>query len=385
MQRARSSSNDKFLKVLQETCYYPVAAEIVELFRRILQTYHHNDGDLSEEEMQVLADEIYRLIPTAHKTNMVGVHTVYKLQGPRCVYRCTWRELLAKGSYNHVYYADLTTMMTAGLYSAPAHPPVPQPAVVKVTVEVDDFRVYILENVIHAVLGALPGIQHMIVPIQFPFKVPVRGVPPYALAVVLDNPGHDNMGRFIETHEPNDDMMFSLLTTVTLMLVQAQQAYRFEHRDMKADNLMMGRGGEFGQVNKTTYPMFGRSLYFIDFGMTRFELDGEYIGCDCLHTDVSFNPCHDLQSLLCTLLEDFAKEFKTQAPMFFKYLQTMTAPIFDHLRRQHHNYDNSKSSTRHKRLCMYVAKERLPSFAPKKVLEDLEMYWNKEYQKLGLV
>ena len=374
MQRVRSSSNDKFLKVLLQTCYAPMAADIVSLFRRIVQSYHQNDGDMSEEEMAALADDIFRFIPTAHKTNMVGVHPVYKLQVQNNMYRCTWRELLAKGSYNHVYYADLTIIPTAGL---PA-PPTPQPAVVKTTVEVDDFRVYILENVIHAVLSVLPGMQHMIVPIRFPFKVPMRGVPPFSLAVVLDNPGEDNMGEFICTRDPNDDMMFSLLTTVTLMISQAQQAHRFEHRDLKADNLMMGRGGDQGLVNKTAYPTFGRSLFFIDFGMTRFELDGEYIGCDCLHTDVTFNPCHDLQSLMCTLIEDYSKELKSSAPLFLQYLQRMTTPIFDHLRKQHANYDISKSSTRHKRLCMYVAKERLPAFAPKKVLDDMESYWVKK-------
>lgn len=378
MQRARSSQNDKFLKVLQETCYAPIATEIVHLFRLILQTYHHNDGNLTEEELDELADQIYKLIPTAHKTNMVGVHTVYKFQTPKCTYRCTWRELLAKGSYNHVYYADLTTFFNTGLYSMPQQPPVPQPAVVKTTVEVDDFRVYILENVIHAVLSALPVMQNMVVPMNFAFKVPVRGVPPYALAVVLDNPGKNDLGDFIDTRNPNDDMMFSLLTTVTLMLSQAQQAYRFEHRDLKADNLMMKPGEAYGKVNSTTYPMFGWSLYFIDFGMTRFELDGEYIACDCLHTDVKFNPCHDLQSLLCTLIEDYSKEFQKHAPVFFQYISRMTAPIFDDLRRKHLNYNTSKSSTRHKRLCMYVAKERLPAFAPQKVLEDMETYWNQK-------
>jgi hypothetical protein len=367
MQRARTSSSDKFVKTLLQTCYAPIAPAVVDLFRRILQTYHQNDGDLSEDEMMDLADAIFAVIPTAHKTNMVGVHSVYKMNINDHVYRCTWRELLAKGSYNHVYYADLTTL-------PPAHgPPRPQAAVVKVTVEVDDFRVYISENVINALLGAMPGMQELVVPIRFPFKIPVRGVPPYTLGVVLDNPGYDNMGRFIEEKLENDDEMFSLLTTTAHMLQQAQQVCRFEHRDLKADNLMLRTGPQ-----SDSYPTFDRGLLFIDFGMTRFELDGEYIGCDCMHTDTTFNPTHDLQSLMCTLVEDYASDFQKRAPVFYQYLKRMTAPIFGTLRKLHANYDNLKPSSRHKKLCIFVAKERNMDFTPQKVLDDMMLYWRSK-------
>jgi hypothetical protein len=370
MQRARTSSSDKFVKTLQQTCYGPIAPAVVDLFRRILQTYHQNDGDLSDDELSELADAIFAVIPTAHKTNMVGVHSVYKMAINDHVYRCTWRELLAKGSYNHVYYADLTIL-------PPVHgPPKPQAAVVKVTVEVDDFRVYILENVIHAVLSVLPGMHDLVVPIRFPFKIPVRGVPPYTLGVVLDNPGYDNMGRFIEEKLEHDDEMFSLMTTTVLMLQQAQQICRFEHRDLKADNLMLRTAPADGAG--ASYPMFGRGLLFIDFGMTRFELDGEYIACDCMHTDTTFNPSHDLQSLMCTLVEDYAREFQKNAPQFYQYLKRMTTPIFNALRKLHANYDNLKSSSRHKKLCVFVAKERNNDFTPHKVLDDMMMYWKSK-------
>jgi hypothetical protein len=162
------------------------------------------------------------------------------------------------------------------------------------------------------------------------------------------------------------------------MLKQAQQACRFEHRDMKADNLMLtlSEPQERGIINgNASYPLFGRKLLFIDFGMTRFELDGEYLGCDCMHTDVTFNPCHDLQSLACTLLEDYFQEFRQNAPVFLQYLQRMTLPLFQGVRKQYSNYDTMKSSSRHKRLCMFVAKERNSAFTPVKVLEDMSMYW----------
>lgn len=375
MQRARSSSNDKFVKILQQTCYASSATEIANLFRLIVQTYHTNDGDLSADELSELADVIFKTIPTAQKANMVGVHAVYKLSQGNQTYRCTWRELLAKGSYNHVYYADLTIL-------PPAHhqAPTPQPAVVKVTVEVDDFRVYILENVIHAVLGALPVMRDMIVPIRFPFKIPVRGVPPFTLGVVLDNPGCDNLGRFIEDNLRNDDEMFSMFTNIALMLQKAQNACRFEHRDMKADNLMLHRIQEDQVLLRDSlyYPTYKRSVLFIDFGMTRFELDGEYLGCDCMHTDVTFNSSHDFQSLACTLVEDYAQELQTRSPNFYQYLKTGTDPIFDSLRKMYANYDNLKSSSRHKKLCLYVAKERNPNFTPHKIIEDMSSYWVKK-------
>ena len=374
MQRARTSSTDKFVKILQQTCYAPSASAIVEMFRRILQTYHQNDGELSEEELSEIADAVFNITPTAHKTNMVGVHSVYKIALQNNTYRCTWRELLAKGSYNHVYYADLTIL--------PPHsgPPKPQAAVVKVTVEVDDFRVYVLENVIHAVLSALPGMQEFVVPIRYAFKIPVRGVPPYTLGVVLDNPGYDNLGYFIENKLRSDDEMFSMFTTVAHMLQHAQKVCRFEHRDLKADNLMLRHVPHDRQAigdagNHATYPTFGRGLLFIDFGMTRLELDNEYIGCDCMHTDVHFNPTHDLQSLACTLVEDYAEDFKTRAPVFYQYLQRITAPIFASLARMYANYDNMKPNTRHKKLCLFVAKERNPEFAPHKILDEMIVYW----------
>jgi hypothetical protein len=374
MQRARTSSSDKFIKVLQQTCYASNAAEIADLFRKIVLSFHQNDGELTDEELGELAEVVFESIPTAHKANMVGVHTVYKLSLQDHTYRCTWRELLAKGSYNHVYYADLTTL--------PAENPIVQPAVVKITVEVDDFRVYVLENVIHAVLSVLPGMQHMIVPIRFPFKVPMRGVPPFALGVVLDNPGCDNMGRFIEEHMRNDDDIFSFFTTIAIMVQQGQAACRFEHRDLKADNLMLTKVQKDGILpNGSAYPMFCRGLLFIDFGMTRFEMDGEYFGCDCMHTDVAFNPCHDMQSLSCTLLEDYHEEFEKTAPLFLQYLQRLTYPLYQGLRKQHPNYENLKSSSRHKRLCTFVAKERNTSFTPQRILEDMTLYWQKKFQK----
>lgn len=376
MQRARSSSNDKFVKVLQQTCYASTATEIAELFRSIVQSYHKNDGDMSDEELSELADVVFKTIPTAQKANMVGVHAVYKLSQQNKTYRCTWRELLAKGSYNHVYYADLTIL-------PPAHhqAPAPQPAVVKVTVEVDDFRVYILENVIHAVLGVLPVMRDMIVPIRFPFKIPVRGEPPFTLGVVLDNPGYDNFGRFIEDDLKTDDEMFSMLTSIAIMLQKAQNACRFEHRDMKADNLMLQRIQEDRNLLRDSlyYPTFKRSVLFIDFGMTRLELDGEYLGCDCMHTDVTFNPSHDLQSLTCTLVEDYAQELQSRAPVFYQYLKNAALPIFDSMRKLYANYDNLKSSSRHKKLCLYVAKERNPNFTPQKILEDMGSYWSKKF------
>ena len=159
--------SDALVKVIADSCYGESAQEVAQLFREMLQTYHMADEKLGNARAIALSEMVFAAMPTALKTNMVGTDTVYRITVKDKNYRLTWRELLAKGSYNHVYYCDLTTDGGATT-----------PAVIKVTTESDnDLRVYLLENVLHALLYQLPRTRDLVVPIRFPFKIRRSGFP----------------------------------------------------------------------------------------------------------------------------------------------------------------------------------------------------------------
>lgn len=365
----KTGASDALVRTLKTSCYGEHAAEIASMFRTTLRSYHENEqGYAGEQELQELLDDLLNVIPTAHKVNMVGPFNVYKLKVKQHTFRCTWREMLAKGAYNQVYYADLTSVDVPGM-------PI-TPAVVKVTVETEDFRVYLLENVLHAILSQLPIIRDMVVPIRFPFKIVNRGIPAYSLAVVLDNPGLGHVGRFIENDLRTDDHMFSIVTQLCYMLHQSQTQYRFVHRDLKSDNILISEHDESMAIVdipavglRFEYPTFKRKLLFIDFGMSRLELDGEYLACDCLHDETSFNPCHDLQYYFCTLVEDYEDELRHRAPYFFSWLLEITAPLFTIIRDTYKNYNDAKSSVRQKRLITVVSREHMNAFVPLNMLQ----------------
>jgi hypothetical protein len=374
-------SQDPLVRIIRDSCYGENASAIAELFRHTLRSYHNDDdGYLSDDSLQSITSNLLSVIPSAYKVNMVGLFNVYKIRVKNRTYRCTWREMLAKGAYNQVYYADLAAVDSPDL-------PI-TPAVVKVTVETEDFRVYLLENVLHAILCQLPVISSMVVPIRFPFKIVNRGIPAYSLAVVLDNPGLGHVGNFIENDLRNDDQMFSILTQLAYMLHKAQNMCRMMHRDLKSDNIMLTEHKDVMETVdipliglKFEYPTFRRKLLFIDFGMTRIEYSGEYLACDCLHTETAFNPCHDLQYYCCTLIEDYSDELRRNAPYFYAWLHELTTPLFKIIRDTYKNYNDAKSSVRHKRLTTVVARETLSPYVPMNMLRLIRDRMNKSEKK----
>lgn len=377
MQRADTGGkNDALVKVIQKSCYGEHAVEIARLFRSMLKSYHTKDTEAGDAIAQELSEKVFAYIPTAYKTNIVGTNSVYRVKVQGKMYRCCWRELLAKGSYNHVYYCDLTDV---------ANDNATTPAVIKVTMQSDtDLRVYLLENVIHAILCALPELASFVVPIRFPFKIrKTSGYPEYTLATCADDPGRGHLGDYLEDNLRNDEQMFSLLTQLSWCVYQSQRAIRMEHRDLKADNIMIAADDpnavrtiqipELGLAYR--FPTLGLKTMLIDFGMTRLELGGEYIACDCMHKRTSFNPCHDLQNFSCTLLEDYEEELKRHAPRFYAWLASTCDPLFKILYQRWPDYKESSSSRRHERLMYVCNRERHHAFMPSNMLKVLELHW----------
>ena len=123
----------------------------------MIRSYHMPDTETGDAMALELAENVCAAIPTAVRS-MIGTHSVYRINIKGIDYRCTWRELLAKGSYNHVYYCDLTNVTNSNQIT---------PAVIKVTMQGDDLRVYLMENVLHAILYTIPQTSSLVVPIRF--------------------------------------------------------------------------------------------------------------------------------------------------------------------------------------------------------------------------
>ena len=366
---------DYLVRVISESCYGESANDIALLFRKMLQTYHTDDSEIGDLEACDLSKRVFAAIPTARKANMVGTHAVYTLDVQNKTYRCTWRKLLAKGSYNHVYYADLTNVTDGNRTT---------PAVIKVTVQSDkDLRVYLMENVIHAILFQLPETSALVVPIRFPFKIRKSGFPEFTLGTVMDDPGRGHLGDWIEENLKNDEQMFALLTQLSWILYQGQRAVSLEHRDLKADNVMIA-SSDVSVANVAVpevdahflFPTMGIRCMLIDFGMARLELQGEYIACDCMHNRTSFNRCHDLQNFCCTLVEDYKDELIAHAPRFYQWMSSVCEPLFVKVRTTWPDYDAASSSKRHERLNYVVNREKHHCFMPHHMLKTLGVHWS---------
>jgi len=90
----------------------------------MLQTYHRagrvrgsdGDGDGDQgtaedaltSEVTALSDRVFRAIPTAHRVGTdADKNAVYEVKVGESLHRFAWKEMLARGSYNHVFYAGV--------------------------------------------------------------------------------------------------------------------------------------------------------------------------------------------------------------------------------------------------------------------------------------
>lgn len=380
--------------------------------RQMIASYHVPN----EEEGDAIGDAIaaplsYRLLdvlPVARKKGSVGLAQVYEVQvgtSSPIVYRFTWQHMLVKGSYNFVYQGTITERRLPVMPGAAGRMPLTiinarklteesmEPVVVRVTAEPDtDLRVYLLENVINALLFALPETRSLVIPIRFAFKLPQNNNQVHRLGVVLNDPGHGHLGKWLEDKYDEhkragaamDIEMFSMLSTLAHMIYQAQRAVQLQHRDLKCDNILWSPT-EVGQVTLRidesdmvlVYPTRGVTCKIIDFGMARLVYKGEYIGCDCMGNQVAFNPANDLQNFCATLIEDYAQELLAMAPKFYRWLSQLCSPIFAHTQQLSypHNYETMTTKQRHRCLSKAVNELKLQPFVPSSMLTILKEYW----------
>lgn len=376
MQRGSNygSASDTLVRLLAQSCYGECAGDVAFLFRKMLESYHADDSETGWVMAEDLSQRVWAALPTAHRLAREDTsHPTYTVTVRNRVLKCTWRELMAKGAYNHVYYADIEDDESNVT-----------PAVIRVTIQSDkDLRVHWLENVLHAVLYQHPASRSMVVPLRGAFKLRRTGFPPFTLGTVMDDPGHGDLGGWIEKHMVNDEQMFSVLTQLAWMLAKCQRTLRFEHRDLKCDNVMLASQ----EVRHETvsvpeldltfcYPTFGIRCMFIDFGMARIELRGEYLACDCVHHHrTGFNECHDLQNWCCTLLEDYDDCLTERAPRFKRWIETLCHPLFTKVKELWPDYESGSSSKRHKQLSLVVNRETHRAFAPRQMLKAMSEHW----------
>lgn len=362
-------SDDQLERTIRGTCYGATSTDVAELFRQMLRTYHACNSETGRDAAGELSERVFRTLPSIHRIGVADdLFSVYRLESGE---RLVWEQMLAKGAYNHCYDAQLVDARGES-----------QRVVIKITVESDkDLRVYLLENVLHAILYQLPGTRAMVCPILHAFKVRKSGHPPYSLGTVMDNPGMGNLADWIDARMQNDEQMFSLLTQLAAMVAQGQRAVRLEHRDLKCDNVLLAPNPmavstvSLGADLDFPYPTLKLQCLLIDFGMARLELDDEYLACDCMHRRTDFNPSHDLQNLCCTMLEDHGVALAERAPRFQRWLAARCAPLFAEVRARWLDYDSSDSSTRHRRLVYVVNREKRDAFRPESMLADMKRHW----------
>lgn len=374
------ADSDRLSRALAHSGFGERAPDVALMMRQMLCTYHQADRDHGDAEAEQLSDRVPDLVPVATRVNSVGLWGVYRTAVGGRTFRCTWRELMAKGSYNHVYYADLTEVPPHGRLAEAKT----TPAVVKVTTATDkDLRVFLLENAIHGLLGELEASRDLVVRLHYPFRVRRASFPYFDLGTVMDNPGHGHLGDWIYDHLRTDRQMFSIMAQLCWRLLRLQRALEFSHRDFKCDNIMLGdAAADRERITLDDGSAFdirtgGLRCLLIDFGMARLTLGGEYIACDCIHVDRrgnvdAFNPCQDLQNLCCTMLEDYADVLQERAPRFCQWLRAQCRGVNERVLALWPNYHEASSSTRHERLSFIVTKESLPNMHPYNMLLALQ-------------
>jgi hypothetical protein len=369
MQRAGSGDQkDPLARLLATSCFqFGHVGTFAALFRQMLQQYR---TDASVSKVAALAPRLTAALPAARRAGSEGIFELLELPGESGKARS--RDLLTNGSYNYVYRADV-----AGDAVVIKHAYVSE----------DDYRVYLMENVLHAVLGAHEVSRPFVPPLRSVFRLATGAVyPKHRLGACVFDPGHGDVGEFLESKRfTSDAQLVALLVQVAIMLQRLQGALHFQHRDLKVDNLLLTVDGPdwievLGGPDAWRCPTEGLGCLLIDFGMARLELGGEYVGCDCVAaTTPEYNPFADLQNLCLTLDEDYREELTDQAPRFAAWLRRECAPLRAALLRRCPRYPEIDAEEQNVQLTQLTASARLPSFRPARLLHSLRQEFRRVY------
>lgn len=371
---------DTLAQVIGASCYGHDPVAFAEIFRAVVRSFHATDG----AAVPVLSQALIERVPTA---SMVmcndSLFDTYRVQlcNQARPHTFIWKGILAQGSYNDVYKAVIKVRCDKHTCTLDHD----QKAVIKITSQAPkDLRVHLMENVIHAILNQLPAAIPYVVHMFCPFKLHQNTHPPFKLGCVLEDPGHGDMAAFI-CERSTDASMFSLMVQMATMLMHMQAAMRFQHRDFKADNLVIVENlGERQQTMSLpshgvwfNYLTEGVGCKMIDFGMTRLELNDEYIGCDIYHQSTAFNPSQDIQFWVATTLEDFADALRERCNEFYRWLSAYGAPITKAVdarckakRVKNTNERNYYTGETTERECMVM-------YTPEGLLQAIEPEWHR--------
>lgn len=373
--------SDLLLNVIAGSCYGHEPKAFVNLLRSVIRSFHSQDPTVSQA-VDILSHNLVECVPIARMNadNNFGLYDSYsvKLNHQKRPLNFVWKGIMAQGSYNDVYKA----MIQVRCDKPSCHKDHDQQAVIKITSQAPkDLRVYLMENVIHAILNELTDSAPFVVHMFCPFKLRQNTHPPFKLGCVLEDPGLGDLAAFI-CGSATDREMFSLTTQIGLMLVCMQGALRFQHRDLKADNLVIVNNPSTDltvtlPANDTifSFPSCGVGCKMIDFGMTRLEIGGEYVGCDIYHNSTEFNPCHDVQFFVATTLEDFEGPLGTRCPIYLDWLKTYGRPITEAIRVRR----TSQKAVSQKHMDYFLGevteKENIELYRPEEMLKSLAGCW----------
>lgn len=379
---------DHITRLIATSCYGHDAITFTNIFRGMVKSFHVDHASpATSSAVALLSRASVDHIPAASVVVNDGeaLYDTYRVQVSTqpAPYIFTWKSILAQGSYNDVYRAVIKTRCDNRTCDKEHD----QKAVIKVTSQAPkDLRVYLMENVIHAILNQLPAAKPYVVFMFCPFKLFQNTHPEFKLGCVLEDPGSGDMASFI-CERSTDETLFSIMTQIGIMLSDLQSKLRFQHRDFKADNLVMTVVGADTTLSvdvpgcRYTAPSRGIGCKMIDFGMTRFELDGEYFGCDVYHQSTTFNPSQDIQYWVATTLEDFGHILRERCPGFYKWLAKYGTAISNSVRARCKEKQAKTTEEKNYYLGETTERECIPAYTPACLLRSLESEWKKIHRR----
>lgn len=369
--------------LLRESFFGDHASAAWSLMCRMTEAYAREDahsaaststlGDEHDAELEGYSKEVRALLAEAASAGMhaaVGHGDKYAARDAVFPWYATddtgtrfrWHELMVMGGFNRVH---------KGLWR-PAGAPEGHPddrCVVKIsTLEDVDLRVFFQELVLHELLRRVAPavVRDSLSVILQPFILnrPAGQYPPAQYGMVMAQLGEDLDELLHGEKDISDRMMLRMLAQVCNVLVHLQRAVRFQHRDLKPDNLMtvpnptgaravvtidVPAEGSKAAVHLELQDVKHRWV-LIDFGMACFRLgDGTYVGSDSYFGQhEEYSPIQDLVFLLACLMLDDEPLLRARAPVFHAMVCEMLAGnVLDTLREHRDMWgdDASESGT----------------------------------------
>lgn len=236
---------------------------------------------------------------------------------------------LASGGYNRVHRGEYREKKVAirTLLRDPASNP-------------KSARMFLLEHAVHAAVSSSKWVPTL----HAVFKTRRGDDTGCRLSSAMDCLEGESMFDHIEKNKPSDMAMLSMFTSVLAALHELDGLCSFEHRDLRADNVMVGPAPagtltvDNGDGRAITFPNCGRRVTLVDFGFGRVtNAHGVRISCNAapfLGNDDGHTPGIDAAMLLFTIVEDLELPAR-----FARWAMQMLEPLERQLRVRHPGYN----------------------------------------------